>query len=797
MSGKTPILLSATALATILACAPRAIAADAAAAAEAGTTVGEVIVTAQKRQENINNVGMSIQAASGAELTKLGVADPGQLQKIVPGFYYTYNNTGTPVYSIRGVGFQDTSLAASPTVSLYVDEAPIPFSVMTAGASLDLERVEVLKGPQGTLFGENATGGAINYVAAKPTDTFHAGADVSYGRFNTADISGFVSGPITDTLDFRVALRTLQSDDWQKSYTHNATSGASDFLDGRGELLWRPTSRLKVMLTVTGYQDRGDTQMPQFFGVAKLNPVNPVAGGFDTYPLAPHNDQAADWGACVNVSAFNDRCVRAQKNNRLVMGTLRIDYELPNDMTLTSLTTHERFDQYSPFEGDGTTVQDWEALQTGSVNTTYQELRLSGRFAGRGNWIFGGNYEYDGTNDSFLETITDSSVQPLFGILSGPTLPTNREKTKTAAVFGNAEYPVTETLTLHAGARFTQSDKSYAGCAFDGGDGSWDQISQDIQNLLEYVYQSGVVGGGINRGPGGCGTTGPGPTFDSLPIYNETLNQNNVAWRAGADWKAIPGTLLYLNISQGWKAGAFPTVPASSYHQLVPVVQERLLAYEAGFKSTLLDHTLQINGAGFYYDYKNKQILGDLDDPVFGPLPSLVNVPKSHVVGFELSGVWAPLPGVTITPGVSYAHSRVDGDFVNYDPFGVKANFGGEAFPDAPEWQADVDAQYEWTLHDRLKAFVGLNVNYTSDTNAFFHDQDPTTQTYPPGTLDIPEHTLLDLRAGVEKDAWRVQLWGRNVTNVWYWTTAIHQNDALVRYTGMPATYGVSVSYRY
>src|SRR6202012_2127828 len=155
--------------------------APAAGAAPQATAGGEGIVTAHKRQENSQNVGASIVAASGEKLTQMGITDTASLQKIGPGFNVTPNYYGTSVFTIRGVGFQDTSLASSPTVTVYADEAPLPFSILTAGTTLDLQRVEVLKGPQGTLFGNNATGGAIKYIANKPTDTFQAGADFTYG----------------------------------------------------------------------------------------------------------------------------------------------------------------------------------------------------------------------------------------------------------------------------------------------------------------------------------------------------------------------------------------------------------------------------------------------------------------------------------------------------------------------------------------------------------------------------------------------------------------------------------------
>src|SRR5688572_4974461 len=229
--------------------------------AQASATVQELIVTAQKREESINDVPMSVTAASGETLTELGVTDTSQLVKIVPGFNYTPSYYGTPVFSIRGVGFLDTSLAASPTVSVYVDEAPLPYSIMTLGATLDLERVEVLKGPQGTLFGMNATGGAINYVAGKPTETLQAGFTGSYGRFNTVDLQGFVSGPITETLSGRLAVRMLRSGDWQRSYTRNDSVGEQDLINGRASLLWQPADRFRALLTLSAWQDRGETQM--------------------------------------------------------------------------------------------------------------------------------------------------------------------------------------------------------------------------------------------------------------------------------------------------------------------------------------------------------------------------------------------------------------------------------------------------------------------------------------------------------------------------------------------------------
>ena len=790
----------------------------AAGAAQAQTasvsTIEELVVTAQKREQSINDVPMSVTAASGDTLKNLGVSDPSQLVKVVPGFNYTPSFYGTPVYSIRGVGFHDTSLAASPTVSIYLDEAPLPYSIMTLGAGFDLDRVEVLKGPQGTLFGQNATGGAINYVAAKPSDTFKAGVDATVSRFNTVDVTAYVGGPISDTLSFRIAVRDLQSGNWQKSYTRDDAVGKQDFLNGRVSLAWKPTDNFRALLTLNAWHDRGETQMGQLFGFAPLNPVNGVDPRILAYRFAPKNARAADWGKCVNTSPFDPPfdqtqppygynpprplnstiCSDFKKDNTFYSGALRLDYDLSEDVTLTSLTSYGRFDRDQPIEGDGMIYQDYESLQRGHLSTLSQELRVSGSVGGQGSWIVGGNYQHDETWDNFLQTYGGSSAIPVFGIRLGPTRPSNDQTTKQWAVFGNVEYPLGDQITVQGGIRYTDNRKDFIGCGNDGGDGTWSFISQNIQNFLALV-NGHPVGRGVNPGPNACATTGPPPTYNPRNFSAE-LNQNNLSWRAGVNFRPNNDTLLYGNVSQGYKAGSFPTVATAAFSQLTPAVQESLLAYETGFKVGVADGRLQLNGAVFYYDYKDKQILGALNDPIFGALPALVNVPKSHVQGFELNGVWEPIDGLAIRPAVSYSDSKIEGSYRNFDAFAQLAEFGGQPFPNAPKWQASADIQYSWAASDSVQAYVGLNINHQSFTRSFFYNLAPTS-IQPPSVLDIPAYTLADARIGVNTGPWGVQAWIRNLTDEYYWQSAVHVNDVLLHYAGQPRTFGLTVSYKY
>jgi iron complex outermembrane recepter protein len=739
--------------------------------ANASPVLEEIVVTAQKRAQSINDVGMSINAATGAQLQELGISDVSQLTKLVTGFNFTETAYGTPVYTIRGVGFQENSLAASPAVSVYVDEIPLPFPAETIAVGLDPERVEVLKGPQGTLYGENSTGGAVNYIAAKPTDHFTTGFTASYGRFNTGNVEAFVSGPITDTLKGRLAVRTIQSSDWQYSYTSSDTLGAKNLVEARGLLDWQPVEDLEVALTLNVWQDRSDSPAAQVIGIYPQTNLISIPAGLTNYPLAPGNDRAADW----------DRGVSFQRHNRFYQAALRLDYKLPDDLTVTSISAHERYTRNQPVDTDGTAYQNFYVGETGWINTTFQELRLSGLLGGRGNWIVGGNYETDDTFDSNLIEFADSSSREAVGLPFSSAINSNHQDIHTTAFYGNVEYPLIEQLTFQAGARYTKADRSFAGCTYDSGDGQLSAVFTSLSSILQGAPQAPIA-------PGGCGTLNA-TTFKPGPVL-ETLDENNVSWRTGLNWKPTAAMLIYGNVSRGYKAGSFPTLSASSSVQFSPVRQESVVAYEVGFKDSLLDNTLQLNPAVFYYDYDNKQIRGKLADPIFGDLEALVNIPKSHIEGFELSANWRPFQGFDVTPAVTLVRSQIDGNFSNYTPLGTFQNISGEAFPYTPKWSASLDAQYSFPLAGGYRGFVGEITSAASATEGGFGDLPE---------FKIGSYVLLDLRAGVRSpdDNWTVSLYGHNVTDKYYWTSASHLVDTITRYAGMPATYGVQATYRF
>lgn len=733
----------------------------------AGTT--DIIVTAQKRSESVNSVPLSITAVSGSDLQAQGVTDVAGLAKVTPGFNAINSGFGTPVYFLRGIGFFDSSLAAKPTVTVYTDEIPIPYSVMTAGASFDLERVEVLKGPQGTLFGSNATGGAINYIAAKPTWSPEAGLALSYGRFNRFSAEGYASGPLSGTLAARISLRHEGGGDWQKSYTRDASLGQRAFTQGRVQLAFRPVDTVRLNLMVNAYQDHGDTQAPQF-----IAPFQQSAGFFDprlpTYPRAPEDNRAADWGTSFPL----------KKDNWQVQAALRGEVDLSDDITLTSISAYTRFKEAYGQESDGTTLRLTDVFLEGDIKSFSQELRLAGSLLGEGTWIVGGNYEWGKTHELLTQRLNDQSSAHVFDRFGFPSIELVPQlgdtKYRSYAAFADVSVPVVDTLTLIGGVRYTDTKVDFAGCTLNAGNGTY-------ARGFELIF--GLPSGTIPLG--GC------VTFDDAGRprkFTGSLPEDNISWRGVLQWKPASGQLVYASVSRGYKSGSFATLAGNRFAQYQPVRQEQVTAYEIGFKSALLDRRVQLNGALFYYDYLDKQLKGRTIVPVFGPLEALVNVPKSRIKGAELQLVVSPFDGLRANLGATYIDSKVTRSFSNYTAFGAVTDFNGFRFPYTPKWQLNADLEYRWDIGGSKEAFLGANYTYRSSTYGDFK---------PDARLFIDDYGLLDLRAGIGHvdGKWTASLYAQNVTDEYYWNTSARRGDAVIRFTGMPVTYGLNVAFKF
>lgn len=759
--------------------------------------VEEIIVTAQKRSQRISEVGMAITAASGDQLRLQNVRDVNGLVKIDPSFVVTESNYGAPVYSIRGVNYNDYSLSAAPTVSVYQDEVPFSYPALTKAATLDVERVEILKGPQGTLYGQNATGGAVNYIAAKPTAELSAGANLTYQSYNEVDASGFVSGPLTSTLGARVAFGFNRGGAYQRNYNRDDTLGSKEVYRGRAAFHWEPTSDLKATLTINGFRDKSENRAGQVFAFIPTRPQSiGLVPGLAQVTVAPRNNRATDWFAGV----------RPRLNQKFIQASGRVDYSLSDAVTLTYLGSYERYRQRDIAEPIGANVEQ-VIYNNGDVESVFQEVRLGGTLADtKINWLLGVNYAHDVVTEDQIQNSRGTTA--IYALTVGGKAQTSfanlaRSVSESEAVYANVDFKVSDRLSFHAGGRYTKIDIDHGGCTRDVNGEAF-----AVTNALQVIRQQQAgVNNFVPAVANGCLTLGPAIT----PIYyQQQLNQDNFSWRVGVDFKPRPGTLFYATISKGYKAGSFPNITATTYTSLRPVVQESLLSYEAGVKSRLFGNFAEIDGSVFYYDYKNKQVAGRTVDPsgLFGVINLLVNVPKSREYGAELGVKLRPVTGMLINVQGTYLNSRVLGNTPGFNGFGVATNYQGSEYPDAPKFSLLVDAQQNFGISDAVTGFVGVNFRHRSRALSALATyggfSSAAAPGFPAGTFTspstvLPGYELLGFRAGVEtRDGrWTAQVFGNNVTNTYYLTHAQKFSDFVTRFAGTPATYGITIGYKF
>ncbi len=826
---------------------------------------GDIIVTAQKREQSLADVGLTIAAASADTLLDRGITNTEDLSKLVPGFTATVSGYNTPVYTLRGIGLFESSIGATPSVAVYVDEIARPFAITQAGVGLDIERVEILKGPQGTLFGQSATGGAINYIAAKPTDEFAAGGNVSYERFGRADLEAFVSGPLADTLKGRLAGRYSKGGAWQYSASRpNDKNGDTDFLQGRIILDWEPDDRLRFSLNINGFRDKSQSLAPQFMlntgnveaGPGSGNPyaqIDPALYAAWTDPSSPGFDSAflqrklvlysrmngVPWAPGANVfptdpeavahylggpngdgtalcDGNNDRCIRqAEWNPEWPIGSddhyyqfaLRADFDITDNITLTSLTSYQKAKTDRTYEGDGTLAQGFQFRLIGTVRNFNQELRLAGTTGGL-TWILGGNYDWAKTGDINEYHDRDISVLETFpGRRFVEHTPIQNQRIRSYALFANGEYALTPQFTVLAGLRYTSTKRRSANCATDPS--ASQNLAKTFGSATEVDLQD-VLGldraGHVVLNPGDCyelnnmlPASDPGFLRPVVQPFEQDLNEDNLSFRVGANYKFDGGTLVYATVSRGYKAGVITSMSPAFANQYIPAVQERVMAYEAGIKAPLFDRRLNFNAAAFYYDYKDKQIRARVLDPIFGTEEKMINVPESYVFGIEAEILTRPVDGLTLSASGTYLKTKVSGHFSTfgggpiYNMAGYTGDFKGSPLPFTPEWSGVFDGQYEHRLSNSLTGFFGGTVLYQSKTNTTFYNEIVRADDF-----FMRSHATVDLRGGIgdPDGAWRLTAFVRNLTNKYYEVSVSAGTDARSRLPGMPRIYGLQLRLR-
>ncbi|SEH19223.1 Outer membrane receptor proteins, mostly Fe transport [Sphingopyxis sp. YR583] len=717
----------------------------------------EIVVTAQKREQRLSDVGITITVLGDEQLKTSGINDVIDLPKITPGLSTGLAYTGYPVFSIRGVNFNSGQLATPPAVSFYVDEVPIPYAPQAANMLFDLERVEVLKGPQGTLFGQNSTGGSINVIAAKPTDYLTGGFNAEVNNFGQVIFGAHVSGPLTDTLRARLAVNTTQFGAWQRGYFLNdQKNGDSNKLSGRLLLDWTPTERLTVGVNLTGWYDHGELQQPQ---LALLAPAVPAATlpALIGYPL-PTSARDADF----------DLGFDTHKKNRQLLAALRVNYELSDAINLTSLSSYISTKIDQPQDFDGVALSVIPGLAEGTIKTVSQELRLSGMFAGdRGSFVVGGNYLKNKIFDRVVYYQEAYSGLPYGTILDGPYNLTDRA----LGVYGNVDFEVVPQITLTGGIRYTTTKQTVNGCTTG---------NALAAGTLGFLAGLGNPAASAAYVPGGCLTIGPAPGFLPEPTILEQ-KQHNVSWRAGINFKPTDDSLIYGLVSRGFKSGTFPITAILLSSQTRNLSQEKLTAYEAGAKLSLFDRRMQLNVAAFYYDYRDKQFFTLVPVPFIGVSGTLVNIPKSKAKGIDGDVTIRPVEGLTLRGGITYIDTKV-GTYSGFNSAGTPVDFTGSEFNFAPPISANFDVEYRGEMSPGLEGYAGVGGLVNSRTFADLGE---------PDRQRIPAYTTLDARVGVESEkGWGAGLFVRNLTNKYYWTTVNYTGDTLTKYAGMPRTFG-------
>jgi len=599
---------------------------------------GEIVVTAQKREQKLQDIGLSVTAIGGAMLDSVGRQDVTALAAQVPGLQVAQYSPTITVFNIRGVSQNDFADSQEAPIAFYNDEVYVSALGAISGQMFDLERVEILRGPQGTLFGRNATGGLVQTITKRPTRELEGYAQLTVGSYGQIATEGAISGPLSE----RVRARLSFTSDRHGGYIENRVGrdiGNARFYGGRLQIEADVGDSGTLLVKLQGLRNDHETSGGLY---------SHVAAGFDAdglgFKLGPNEDF---WGTCGGCDAFGykepDKDPFTGSFDRIGFfdrkywsATVRYEQDF-GGAKLTSITDYQ--DLRKRF-GDDTDMSPVHIVLYDTAQDLYQlsqELRLSGD-TDRFTWlagIYGLKIRTD--NDYQIDAV------PVLGLLENYG---GRQKTDSVALFGQVEYKATDQISLTVGGRY-----------------SWDRKTYDFAHA-----ENGVQDFLFNR------TTNPG-------LAKQTFK--NWSGKVQVDYRPTDDVLLYAGVNRGTKSGGFgvqaftPIDPTT-----LPYDQEVLTNYEAGFKLTLLDRKVTFNGAVFHYDYKDYQAF-----MLQGQSQIVANVP-ARVTGVETELVLRPVRGLMLSGFLTYLDTKVKGITL---PSGRVAD---REMPQAPKWSIGGMARY-------------------------------------------------------------------------------------------------------
>lgn len=782
--------------------------------------IGDIVVTAQRRAESINRVGISIQALEADTLQELRVNSVRDLAAVVPSFNVAQSYQGVPTYTLRGIGFNSINLSAQSTVGTYTDEVAFAYPIMNTGPMIDIERVEVLKGPQGTLYGRNTTAGLINFVTGKPSRTPSGAMTVDVGNYETFNVAGYVTGPIADGIQARIGYRVdLSNDGWQVSNSRGEKQGKVKRYGVRGSLAFQP-GPFEVDLSATYWVNKSDTVVGQ--GIGFTPATTPGSGGAASnfnapgaaaYMAAnrPTSGSQAEWAPYArrssNIGRGEGITDPLAEDNYFLGLKGRIQLNVSDSIRVVSLTGYNEFDRQATFDWSGIPNEVLIQKADGHIKSFAQEIRVEGNGEGF-NWLVGGYYSKDTISDTNRTLLGENANSALirfataqlintpintFGYTladAGSTFRTYRDvgafDTRTWSVFANGDYAFSDMLKLTLGARYTQDLQKFAGCSRDFNGSMLTNINLFNRGLFQQVFNptkplaAPIVANGCNTF---------NPATNSFGVVTSRLDEDNFAWRGSLDFTPNATTLVYASISRGYKSGTSPINAASNAAQNLPAVQEQLTAYEVGAKLGFLDRKVQLNLAGFFYDYKNKQISAYFADPIYTALARLDNVPKSEAYGIEGELTVRPARSLTLVGNALWLKTRVKG-YIGTNAAGKPQNFDGARFIYSPEWTLSGTAFFDQPVSNDLNITANTSVRYQSRQTTIFE----TNPLY-----DIIPYATVNAGLGVKAsdDSWALSIWGRNLFDKYYWTAVASNANIVVRFPGQVRTYGASASFRF
>jgi iron complex outermembrane receptor protein len=713
----------------------------------------EVTVTAQRKEESIQDVPIAISAFTSDQIEAANLTNLDQIALLTPGLFFGKFSETRPQVYIRGIGSRQFDVGSEGSVGVFIDEVYIGrFSSGLSGLG-DIERVEVLKGPQGTLYGRNTIGGAINVITKKPTDEFTMHAELGTGNFGYLDAQGAVSGPIVDGKVYgRMAINYRSRDGYVRNLNTGTDHNALDQLSVRGKLLFTPSEDLDILFTLdyNRADPSGGLQGEYVAGLPVL-----ATGGPLVPPLATSPSRFDEF--------YN---TDSQLERDIYIANLRADWDL-NTVAITSISAYLNSDMMEVRDLDSTSIDSIEHFTDEEAKQFTQEIRFASKpgglftFDNRVEWITGFYYLKEqpvrvenlrGGLDSVFSMIAASvdSGGPPAPLAPGQiyidNLLTVDVDTTSYAIFGQATIDISEKLSLTVGARYTEDKKKADLIGWSNRD-FVPPIIVPFQVALSRSWNS----------------------FDPKVIVD-------YAW--------TDDVMTYFIYSQGFKSGGFQFAKFNAIEASEVFEPEDVQTFEVGLKSTWFDQRLRTNLNFFSYDYTDLQVPKTTTGAGGAPAITTLNAAEATVRGFEFDGSISITDELALHAGYAYLDATYD-DYV----FNTALDFSGNDMVRSPRNTFNSTLEYAHPVRNgllRMRADVSWTDKY------FFEANEGLT----PGT-DQKDYSLFNVSATYETGPWSFSIWGKNLSDEVYRTTSLSFGAFTMEYLGLPRTYGVSIGWRY